>query len=400
MRRVFNTKIIYLVISLILVLVMASGNTVRAEGGGGDAIDRFKKPMPEVESMPEDEFLKKTKLYEDVPYGDKILAYSIRYPKGWVMGEQKVSSSFQLDTKLFSNLNKWYGPPRMGGRSRMEVKAVNMEYQLTAEQWYLQYVLESGLTLQGFKVYSDKKVESLMIIMEGDISYYLRSVAIINGKRVVMAQYYVPMYFWNQEKAMQKQCIESFKVKNPKDELIEKMLSFQFLDIAEVKYPESWRVYAKPLRNITRMNMKVLNVRQTKSGYTGATQEAIEGQVDVTLVSTITSDSLLKEIDTYKKSLEGMGMLVGKKIKDVNNYKYNKDFSFAATEVYKGIDSTNDSVDYELWFTVLVSGNYYFFLTLLTPARSESYVTWARNTEAYKLIIENTAPYVEELNER
>ena len=84
----------------------------------------------------------------------------------------------------------------------------------------------------------------------------------------------------------------------------------------------------------------------------------------------------------------------------MNNYKYNKDFSFAATEVYKGIDSTNDSVDYELWFTVLVSGNYYFFLTLLTPARSESYVTWARNTEAYKLIIENTAPYVEELNER
>ena len=376
---------------VLAVVLFGSAYPAWSSGVRTDAISRLKKPMPPIDLMPKDQFLSLSEEYKTIPYGDKSLGYSLRWPKGWVAGEDKGSSNFELNTKLFTSINIWYSPPRMGGRSRIEVKAVDLEFQLTAEQWFLQNVLESGQTLEGFTVHSLNKVEALMIVMEEDISYYVRTMTIINGKRVIQAQYFVPMFFWNEEKAMQAQCLDTFSATYPTESMIEEMLDFQFLDVAVVKYPESWKVRSKPLTSVERMNVKFLNIRETKS-FVGVVEESVEGQVDATLVSSQTSPSLIKEINEYKKTLEGTGMLIGKKIENMEDYQYSNNFSFSLTEVYEGIDSTNDSMEYELWVTVMVSGGYFYFISLLTPSRNESYFTWARNTQSYKLIIEGTNP--------
>ncbi len=380
-------------LALILAIGVFAGGWASAATTSGisDGIERFKKPMPPVDLMPEQQFLDMTQEHKTVPYGDKSLGYSIRWPKDWVAGEDKGSSNFELNTKLFTSINIWYSPPRMGGRSRIEVKAVDLEFQLTAEQWFLQNVLESGQTLEGFLVHSEKKVEALMIVMEDDTSYYVRTVTLLNGKRVLQAQFFVPMFFWNDERALQAQCLSSFSITYPTESIIENMLAFQFLDVAEVKYPESWKVRSKPLTSVERMNVKFLNIRETKNKV-GRIDESIEGQVDATLVSTQTSSSLIKEIEQYKKTLEGTGMLLGKKLENKEDYNYSKNFSFALTEVYEGIDSTNDSMEYELWVSVMVSGGYYYFVSLLTPSRNETYFIWARNTQTYKQIINGTIP--------
>ncbi len=379
--------------ALILAIGVFAGDWASAAttSGVSDGIERFKKPMPPVDLMPEQQFLDMTQEHKAVPYGDKSLGYSIRWPKDWVAGEDKGSSNFELNTKLFTSINIWYSPPRMGGRSRIEVKAVDLAFQLTAEQWFLQNVLESGQTLEGFLVHNENKVEALMIIMEDDTSYYVRTVTILNGKRVLQAQFFVPMFFWNDERALQAQCLSSFSITYPTESVIENMLAFQFLDVAEVKYPESWKVRSKPLTSVERMNVKFLNIRETKNKI-GRVDESIEGQVDATLVSTQTSSSLIKEIEQYKKTLEGTGMLLGKKIENKEDFDYSKNFSFALTEVYEGIDSTNDSMEYELWVSVMVSGGYYYFVSLLTPSRNETYFIWARNTQTYKQIINGTIP--------
>ncbi len=379
--------------ALIIAIGVFAGDWASAAttSGVSDGIERFKKPMPPVDLMPEQQFLDMTQEHKTVPYGDKSLGYSIRWPKDWVAGEDKGSSNFELNTKLFTSINIWYSPPRMGGRSRIEVKAVDLAFQLTAEQWFLQNVLESGQTLEGFLVHNENKVEALMIIMEDDTSYYVRTVTILNGKRVLQAQFFVPMFFWNDERALQAQCLSSFSITYPTESVIENMLAFQFLDVAEVKYPESWKVRSKPLTSVERMNVKFLNIRETKNKI-GRVDESIEGQVDATLVSTQTSSSLIKEIEQYKKTLEGTGMLLGKKIENKEDFDYSKNFSFALTEVYEGIDSTNDSMEYELWVSVMVSGGYYYFVSLLTPSRNETYFIWARNTQTYKQIINGTIP--------
>lgn len=363
-------------------------------------VDRFKKPMPIIDPIPEKEFLEATEEFKVTPYGEKSLAYSIRYPKGWEIGEDKSSSNFDLNTKLFTSINIWYSPPRMGGRSRLEVKAVDLKYQLTAEQWFLQYIMESGQTLEGFSVIDDNRVEALMLVMEEDTTYYLRSITVLNGKRVLQVQFYVPGFFWNDEKALQAQCVKTFAVTYPMEEIIENMLTFPFFDIAEVKYPESWKLSAKPLKSVERMNAKFLNIRTTKQKF--SSQETIEGQIDITLISATDSESLISEIEEFRSTLEGTGMLVGEKKEVIKDIKYNENYIFGLTEVYEGIDSTNDAMEYELWYTVLVSGSYYYFVTLLTPSRNDSFILWARNSQSYKTIVELMAPnlggYIENSN--
>lgn len=368
----------------------ATTPTAPADSVDSNSIERFKKPMPEMETIPQDKFEEATTLYESTPYGDASLAYRIRIPKEWQKGEEKSSSNFQLNTKLFSDINVFNSPPRMGGSSRLEIKAVDLEYQLTAEQWFLQYILESGMTTESFVVHDEKKAEALMITMQEDTTYFTRILVQINGRRVIMVSNHVPLAFWNDEKSMQAATLASFQILNPKEEQIEKMISYQFLDVAEVKYPESWQYHAKALKSVERMNVKLLNIRQTKEKF--GMKESTEGQIDVTLVSAETSDSLIAEIENYKKYLEGTGMLVAKKIGNKEDIKYHENVNFALTEIYQGIDSTNDTMDYEMWFTVMVSGNYYYFITLLTPGRNESYYTWARNTQSYKLVVAQTIP--------
>lgn len=387
----YKSFVLFLVLALFLQASGLASAAAIPKAGPTDGIERFKKPMPPVDLLPEQQFLDATQEHKAVPYGDKSLGYSLRWPKTWSPGEEKSSSNFELNTKLFTSINIWYSPPRMGGQSRIEVKAVDLEYQLTAEQWFLRTVLESGQTLEGFTVHSDTKVEALMIVMEEDTSYYVRTVTILNGKRVLQAQFFVPMFFWNDEKSLQAQCLSTFNVTYPTESIIENMLAFQFLDVAEVKYPESWKVRSKAITSVEKMNVKFLNIRETKNLY-GKIDESVEGQVDATLVSSQASQSLINQIEEYKKTLEGTGMLVGKKLENKEEYKYSENFSFALTEVYEGIDSTNDSMEYELWVSVMVSGGYYYFISLLTPSRNEAYFTWARNTQTYKQIIQGTVP--------
>lgn len=356
-----------------------------------DVMTRFRKPMPELQLLPPEEFDAVTTLYEGVPYNDSMLAYKVRVPNDWEKAPEQGSSNFLLSNKLYSELAVFHGPPSILGRSHLQINAVNLEYQLTAEEWFLIHILEEGYTTEGMVVHSKDKVEALLIIMDGDVSYVVRTMAFINGKRAIYAEYYVPLVLWNEERSMQEQVMASLEIVNPKEEIVENLLAFQFLDIADIKYPESWEVRAKPLRSVERMSTKIVNIRET-ADKVGRVQGETQGQVDATLVASAAAESLIKEIENYKKSLEGTGMLVGDKIESIDGLSYNENVDFGFTEAYKGIDSTSDFIDYELWFTVMVAGNYYYFITLLTPARNETFAVWARNIESYKIMVESAEP--------
>jgi len=40
----------------------------------------------------------------------------------------------------------------------------------------------------------------------------------------------------------------------------------------------------------------------------------------------------------------------------------------------------------------MYSGEYYYFVTLLTPSRDEDYYSWARNTQTFRVLVENIQP--------
>lgn len=354
-----------------------------------DIFTRFKKPLPEIPLLSEEDFYKATMAINKKPYSQKVLEYGIRLPKNWTEREDKSSSNFSLSKKLFLELNVYYGKPTIAGRSRVEVQALDLDSNLTAEQWYLRYILEGGYTLESFVTHSDNKVESLMVTMEKDYSFYVRTLVMFNGDKAIMVKYFVPIHYIQEQAAMQAQVLQSFSLKNTVERTDIETKSYRFLDVAELRYPESWKVYSKPLRSVDRIDITIVNVNEIAGQFAESSTSITNGKLEVKLVAAAVQDSLINEIKVYKQKVESSGILIGDKISAGGDISYNNRMNFAITEVYLGIDSTNSLSEYEYWFTVMVGGNYYYFLNLLTPSRNENFAVWADNTQSYKNIVES-----------
>ncbi len=390
MVKVFS-NLRFLVLFLTLVsFTLHSPHTFAA--GTEDIFTRFKKALPEVNKLSDEDFEKATKSVKKKPYGDNALAYNLRIPNNWTEKDSGSSSNFVLSTKLFLELNVFYGKPTVYGRSRLEINVLKLEGNLTAEQWYLKYVLEGGFTTVGFVVHNESKVESLMVILQKDRSFYVRTVVFFNGDNVIMGRYYVPVANIAVEAAMQAQVIESFNLLYEVERPVEEMMTYSFLDIIDLKYPKGWRVYTKPVRDVDRMAITLMNTKEFMDRFGMLQSSSTEAKMDVTVVSSSSENTLVEEVAKYKQKMERDGMLIGKKIETDDKFSYNENIDFALTEIYEGGDAKNQFNEYEFWFTVMVGGNYYYFLMLLTPSRNDRFGIWAENTQNYKRIVEEVAP--------
>ncbi|MGH1377332.1 MAG: hypothetical protein ACRBB3_00770 [Alphaproteobacteria bacterium] len=387
-----NISLYLFAVVTVLVAIGCQSSVSHASNTSGDIFSRFKKDMPKVELLSDEEFKKLTKQVKKKPYGDKALAYKIRIPEKWTEKESGSSSNFVLSSKLFLELSSFYGKPTVDGRSRIEISVLKLERNLTAEQWYLKYIIEGGFATHGFVVHNKKKAESLMILLEKDRSYYLRTVVILNGNSVIMMRYYVPVGNMQKEAVMQAQVSESFEVLYEMDRPLEKMMIYSFLDIIDLKYPKEWKVYTNPVRDVDRMSVTVMNTKEYFDLHGALSSTSTDAKLDVTVVSSSSQSTLVEEVAKYKQKMEADGLLIGKKIANRDEYKYSDNMDFALTEIYEGGDGSSEFNEYEFWFTVMVGGNYYYFLNLLTPSRNDNFGVWAENTQHYKRIIKEMSP--------
>ncbi len=356
-----------------------------------DIFARFQKPMPEVTPIEKDDFFTQTRPIKDIPYNQDALGYTMRIPKDWIDTDSKSSSNFILSEKLFLDLNGFYGPASHFGRSRIEIQALNLDSKLTIEQWYLKYVLEAGMTPEGFVTHNPNKVESLMVVMESDFSYYLRTLVLRNENKVIMVKYFVPVGFIQQEASMQAAVIDSFELLKVMPSAPPASEVYRFLDVAELSYPVGWKVYAQPMRSVDYMDATLVNVEGVPGGGNKGNSSS-NGKLDVSLVLTSDERTLIDEIMNYKKKMELSGVLIGDKYVGYGEFKHSEEMDFGISEVYRGVDSSNNQSEYEFWFSVLVGGNYYYFMMLLTPSRNENFSIWAENVQNYHFILENFKP--------
>ncbi|MBI1301943.1 MAG: hypothetical protein GC137_09865 [Alphaproteobacteria bacterium] len=353
---------------------------------------RFLKPFPEVPLMEEEEFLKQTKEVIKMPYGQDVLGFKVRIPNDWTESQQSGSGNFRLSEKLFLDLSTFYSKPSPLGRSKLKIEALNLDTNFTAEQWYLKFLLESGVTPAAFVVHDDKNVEALVIEQESDISYYVRLRVMINQSKVIVAKYYVPVPEIQVNAQMQQQVLMSFEFTKPLDYVHAEMTAHRFLDIAEIYLQEGWQVYQKPLRSSERIYAEALKLR--RSDYTKSKDQKGQGvaRIDIGLIAATNNKTLLDEVKQFKKKIELNGVLVGEKIKEDYEFEYHKSMDFGLTEVYEGIDSSTNRPQHEFWFTVMVGGNYYYVMMLLVPSRNEQFGVWAETTQQYKRIVKEFLP--------
>ncbi len=322
-----------------------------------------------LDEMSEDDFKKATNEIEEKPKGDRYLAFRIRLPKAWVRSGDKADSGslvssegggVKLSRRLLGKIVKYYGTKTFAAPSRFEMQALNLDYQITAKNWFLGYVLSNGYTLQGMNVIDKNHVEASYIMVEDATSYVVRTVGIINGPRMVLASYYVPEAQWKKERAMQEYALKSFMFLDKEDEKIEVTRTFAFLDLLRFDYPASWRLLAPNISNIEEMDARLIKAKDT---------ENLLGEISLRIISTEMETSLPQEVNYLKANIHSMGLEVGDLIETPSNYT-KPQVNFARIEVYKAQASANNTSlrEHEYWLAILAEDRYYYIVSMITPS--------------------------------
>lgn len=378
----------------VLALLLLSAAPAHAQ----KVFEQFSKPMPTIELAPPTTFDANTTLFEEPALGDPALAYSIRLPKDWTLPSDTSTVRLSSENNIIGEIGRYYGPPMMmEQRSTIEIHALGLDFQMSAQEWLMQYMLQQGYNFQGMEVHNDKKAEALYVLLDKGESYCVRALAVINGRRVILLQYFIPIERWHDEKAMQAQVVKSFDLKHIDDEAAEPMDSYKFLDISVLNYPKTWKLNAPPIKTIERMGARLLNLATVPDDYKTITK--MDGKIDAELVSIYSTDTLEDEMEQFRAALEKSSLSVQDFIESPDDFVLNPVYDFAETNVYKASDSGNQLIEYEFWQTVLSAGEYYYFITLLTPARDQDYFIWLRNVGAYKLVLNNIEPRLDSIEQ-
>ena len=197
-----------------------------------------------VEYMEEAAFAKQTRLVEAAPYNDEALAYKINLPENW--GDNAAFANItnndgKLVEQVLTTLAKYVGPPDPEhARSYFTIDAMKLTYEVSAENWFINYVLGNGLSLQGMNIENKKNLTAIYIEVRKDTTYIVRTKVIINGSKIVIGRYFVPQGKFNDQKVLQGQVLDSFQLINPDDSPIEEFETYGFLNQSYFDYPPSW----------------------------------------------------------------------------------------------------------------------------------------------------------------
>ena len=346
------------------------------------------KPIPTyLGAMDNDTFVALTTLQQDIPMDDKSMSYEVRMPKAWTKNTDVSTGTLShISDRVWGEIARYYSPSDLYTISRFTITAMQFENQISAKNWFLNYVMSNGFVLQGMKIYSDDEVEGLYVLIEKDTSYSVRTKAVINGPRMFLISYYVPYQNWAKDpqiRAMQERTIASFRFTSPEARDFDLTKDFRFLNYVQFRYPRSWNIFAPNIFSTEGMVAKVSN---TPRG------NVLEGEINVKIVSTESDRTISEEIRDLKSQLRSSGFKISEVMESEREYKLDPSIYFSRIEEYKAEGISDNILEHEYWVAVLVEDSYFYIVTLLTPGRLSNFYTWAINSEAFETVVQSIGP--------
>ena len=395
----------YFIAVLFLLFVMSTGAVFAQK------VDITKSDkVPRYDTLTEEQFAAQSDLYKEKPYGDKYLEYKIRLPKGWRKGSEEWQgignedeerekernkqetlgtakenvATAAMNQRVLGKLRRYFGANRIGTLSYLEVSALELDFDVSARNWFINYILNHGYTLEAMEEISAKRVEALYIVFDKDTSYVVRTVAEINGSRIVLVSYYLPETNWNEERAFQEKVITSFRFISPEDKKIEATRTYSFLEMLRFDYPVSWKLLAPNINTVDSMEVRLINKDK---------HEDMNGEIHFHVISTELDTTLTQEVGYIRDDIVDIGFRIGDMIGVINSYKFNDYLFFNRVEVYEASPKKGSGLrDHELWLAVMAEDRYYYIITMLSPSRDDDFYNWSRNVSALKIVLESIRP--------
>jgi hypothetical protein len=239
------------------------------------------------------------------------------------------------------------------------------------------HTLINGLSLERLTLKGKRELEALYVEVRGEATYVVRTKAMINGNKIIIARYYVSSWLYEDEKVMQAQVMDSFKLDNIRNAPIEELETHGFLNQSFFDYPPSWNLQAKPVKSIKYMNASLeKNILKGK----------LDGKIDIKVYNKLSTPLRSTVIKAFRDDFSISGYKIGNLIEKPDFQKHN-DMSFGMMQAYQLLPEVSNMFHYELWVSVLEGEDYIYLATLMTAARDEEFYIWARNIEGYKQVV-------------
>lgn len=415
-----------LLLSFVILSVCIVPRVVHAQGFDPSAIEEIPTYK---EYLDYNDYVDDAKMFSEVPFGDKYLAYEVMLPRGWEKSEDKLDNKAsgdlddgaappetRLNRRLLGEVARYYKPGGLKASPRLQISALELEHEITARNWFLYHVFKNGYTLQGMKVVSERRVEGMYVYLDrGSLAYKVRMVAEINGPRVILAAHYQPerdimselrltifheggesvpkqrrieirnklMKSYYVELAQQEYAMESFEFLNPEMAQVELSRQYRFLDLLQFEYPSSWRLVNPEIYDITEMSAYLMSTQD---------EETLIGEIKIAVISTELDTDIPTEVSYIKEDVSKRGLELGTLIGVVEDYTVYDHVFYHRAEAYNLNSSKEKILDHEFWVCVMVEDRYYYFVTMITPGRDVDFYNWARNTEAFEKVVETIRP--------
>lgn len=344
--------------------------------------------LKEYPLKPQAEFEKSTKVIkQENPYGDSKLSYEFRVPKEWSLNAQQApigsgGGNSPLSRSVLTIIAKYISAPKNLQRSTISIEAQELAYEVSAKNWFINFIINNGYSLSGLTEKSPREIEAMYVALENDVTYVVRTRAIMNGSRLIVVRYYLPQENYEEEKAMQAQVMASFRLLQPTAERIEKQETYGFLDQSYFSYPKSWKLKEKSILSIERMSALLTQE------MTDRKTQILEGHIKIKVVSRLLKTTLAQEIENFRKDLKIPHYSIGALIENVD-YTYDPSIKIGKAQIYKlEPDDKVNMQAYEFLVTVMQGDDYYYITSLITPSREQDFYTWAKNMEAVRIVNE------------
>lgn len=355
------------------------------DGPAKTVFDLLSNPLPAIELMPEKAFTEATQEIHETPFEDKFLEYKIRLPKDWTKKTTADVTQLGVNRDVLGEVAAYVSPPRIeDARSEFRIQALSLSYDVAASHWFLQHILSNAYNLEGIKEHNEKRVEGLYVVVRDDTTFVVRAVAIKNGKRIILAEFFVPQDQWEAERILAAQGMAGFDLMNADKSYVQPIKNYKFLDIAEFSFPDRWELRTPTIRSTDRMQARLLNANREL--------KILNGQIEVYVVQAGVVESLEDELVNFKEILTKKGLKLGKLIDVSQDFSFDEKMKFGVVESYRATNEEKKMLEYELWIAIMSSDNYYFFVPMITPMRTEDFMNWSRNVGDFRIVVEQTRP--------
>lgn len=350
-------------------------------------------------TMPKEVFFEQSELTKVEPEGNSSLNYSVRIPRGWTQLPAAPVSEVDLSAEIFTDISTFISPARGDTRSQFRVRTLKLNHMVSAENWFLNYVLSIGSTIDGILIKNDRRLEAEYTVLDGGTSYKVRASAQVSGSKIVVGEYMVPSDYAEQEHDQQIWTITSFYLTKPDTTPIEPSETYTFVDIVKFDYPQTWLLYSPAITTIDRMEASLINLKgidREAAKKMDMDQLRLDGRVDVRVVSKTLGTTEQQEIEFLKDSLKQKNLEIGDLIEPVKGMKLNEGILKSKIDVYKVKSLDPKLARYELWAAMLETEGRFYAITLLTMGREEDFYTWAQNIETFKFVLRTLSPVNDE----